>query len=102
MRTMLALLAMTVTANAGGDVTFDYESFHMTQTGAAEVVLKFTNTTGADVEYAIADCALLDADGKAVTVIAVATTDIQAGGFAYANNFGPRQAGIKQVACRIR
>lgn len=100
MRTILAFLATTAAASAGG-VTFEYENFEVTRTGRAELVLKFTNGTGAALDYAVARCALLDINGKAITTLSVIATNVPTGGTAYASNFGPPDSRIRQADCRI-
>jgi len=89
------------TASDAPAVGFEYESFHKTQTGAVEIVLKFTNNTDENLRAVFADCALLDKDHKAVTVIRVAAENIEPGGVAYGNNFGPRIDGIEHAECRV-
>lgn len=100
MRAILALLITTVAANAG-DLEFTYENFQMTQTGSVEVVLKFTNNTGTHLDYAAADCALLDKTGRALTTMAVIATDVPNGSVAYAHNYGPRDRRVDKVLCRL-
>jgi hypothetical protein len=100
MRTILAFLATTVAA-AAGDVTFEYENFEVTQTGRAELVLKFINGTGSALDYAVARCALLDVNGRAITTLSVIATNVPNGGIAYASNFGPPDKRIRQADCRI-
>lgn len=103
MRQILALLiaATPIASASAGELEFSYENFQMTQTGAAELVLKFINNTGVHLDYAVAECALLGADNKAITTMSVIATDIPAGGTAYSKNFGPRDSRVKHVDCRI-
>ena len=102
MRAILALLiATTANVACAGELEFSYESFQMTQTGAAELVIKFTNRTGAHLDYAVARCALLDADNKAITTMPVIARDMPVGTIAYAKNYGPRDSRVKHVNCRI-
>lgn len=97
---MLIALASSTPANAG-QVDFEYENFRMTGTGAAEVVLKFINKTGEHKKYVIAECAVLDADYKAISVITVAAKNVPAGGIAYAKNYGPQDTRTEHVSCRV-
>jgi len=100
MRAILLLLAMTAHASAG-DIEFSYENFQKTRIGTAEVVLKFKNTTGRTVEYAIAKCALMDESERAITVVTVAATNVEGHGVAYAKAYGPNDDRIAKVLCRM-
>jgi hypothetical protein len=93
---------MCASATAGS-LTFDYENFQRTPNGAAEIVLKFTNGTDRTIKYVGADCALLDKDGKAITVIPVMVDSIGPGETAYAHNYGPpHDTRIAKADCRLK
>lgn len=100
MRTLLALLAMITQATAGA-VEFEYEKFQMTSTGRAEIILKFTNNTGEYRKYVTAECAILDSDNSAISVVAVAVKGVPDGGVAYGKGYGPRDARAEHLSCRI-
>lgn len=102
MKRALALLAMAASpASADALLQMDYENFYKTQTGAAEIVLKFTNNGATSVSFVKADCALLGADGKALTVVMVIAQNIAPGAHAYAKNTGGRDLPVKQADCRV-
>lgn len=89
-------------AFAGG-VDMSYENFQKTSTGSVEVVLKFTNNTGKNVSVVMADCAFLDANKKALTVVPVAAQNIPAGQYAYGHSYSPpKLTGIEHAECRVR
>lgn len=97
-----ASLLITNDAYASG-VSFDYESFTKMPNGAAEIVLKFNNDTGKVVSYVGADCAMLDKDGKAVTVLPVNAQNIAIGGHAFGHSYSqPNDTRIKKAECRVR
>ncbi len=105
MKTLVTAGVMLV-AFTGGAVAdtaeFEYESFRRTETGAAELVLKFHNKSDKMITYIGANCGLLGGDGKALTTISVNAQNIAPGDFAYAKNYGPQGLTVNKADCRIR
>jgi len=101
-----AIIIGAIAAISGGSVSesaeFKYESFRRTSTGAAEIVLKFQNTSTKKIAFIAADCGLLGKDGKALSMISVIAQNIDPGGYAYAKNYGPQDGNVQKADCRIR
>jgi len=97
-----ALVIFAGSAMANSDnITMEYENFSMTQTGAAEIVLKITNIGTTEATFVKAECALLGADQKALTTVSVIAQNIPAGGHGYAHNFGQPGIPVKHADCRV-
>jgi|GEM_PF-2760178 len=96
------LLAALTSSSTASSAEFEYEGFHRTSTGAAELVLKFHNTSSKKITFIAAECGLLGDDGKALTTISLISQNIPAGAYAYAKNYGPQGLPVKQADCRIR
>lgn len=69
--------------------------------GIAELVLKVTNTTGADVTDVFIDCAFLDANMRAIDIGKALIQNIPAGGYAYDKAAIARTAGVQHAECRV-
>lgn len=95
-----ALALASVSAHA--EVEFGYENFQRTRTGAAEIVLKFTNGTQRHIDSVAADCALLSSENRAITTIVVTAQNIPPNDYAYGKNYGPQDDRIERADCRIR
>lgn len=101
MRAALVATMCILSPPAFAEVIFEYENFQMTRTGAAELVLKFTNTGLETATFAKAECAFLDEKRKAITVNPVIAQNLSPGGTGYAKTFGPKDRRIKHAECRI-
>jgi len=77
------------------------ENFERTSTGAAEVVMKFTNNTNRSVTYAGANCALLDKDGRALTSVDIVSQNIVPGGRGFGRAYGPQDPRVDKAECRL-
>lgn len=96
------ILAAFARVAAADTAEFEYESFSRTQTGAAELVLKFHNNSDKTITFIAAECGLLGDNGKALTTLSVNAENIAPGDFAYAKNYGPQGLPVKKADCRIR
>lgn len=102
MRRIIAALAIFVPVCAhAAPVDLGYENFYRTQTGAVEIVLRFTNNTHKTLSIIAAQCALLGKNKKALTVIPVIVQNVRPGQSAFGNNFGPRHLQVEHAECRI-
>lgn len=101
MRAALIATMCLLSTPALAEVVFDYENFQVTETGAAELVLKFTNTGLEMATFAKAECAFLDERRRAITVNPVIAKNVSPGGTGYAKTFGPRDPRVKHAECRM-
>lgn len=99
---VVAALVAPATAWAAEGVSFAYENFWKHDNGASEIVIRFTNDSDRDLRTISADCALLDAAGRALTVIPVVVSNVPARQSAFGNNFGPRGLPVESADCRIK
>lgn len=98
-----AAAAFVSSAAAADAVALEYENFQRLPNGATEIVLKFTNNTSSKLSLISADCAFLDADGKALTVLPIVAQNVAPGEAAYGNTFSPRHVvGIEKAQCRLK
>ena len=95
-----ALIPISSAAKAEG-VSFIYENFRRSSTGALEIVLKFKNDTSRDVSFVRAECAFLDAQDQAVTTDRVIAQNIPAGSYAFGKNYIMEPGTAEKADCRI-
>jgi len=86
---------------SAGGITFSYENFQKTRTGSLELILKFTNPTDRSEPFAVAECALLDGQGRAVSVQNIAVRDVPARGHAYGKTYFMTPGEATDVSCRL-
>lgn len=106
MRTLIVALIAAFAAgasHAAEPVSLEYENFQRLPNGATEIVLKFTNNTSGMLSLISADCAFLDSDGKALTVLPIVAQNVAPGEVAYGNTFAPRHlVGIEKAQSRLK
>lgn len=97
----LAACLLFGSASQAAEVEALVENFERTSTGAAEVVMRFTNNTNRSVAYAGANCALLDKNGRALTTVSIVAQNIAPKARGFGKAYGPQDPRVEKAECRL-
>lgn len=101
LRPVICVIACIGSSSASADISFDYEGFSRTSNGAAELILKFTNDTEKVATFVKADCAILNASGKAVSVNPVIVQNLSPHSSGYGRTFALPAQNVVKADCRL-
>lgn len=101
-KTILFAALLMASAASAAEVEVQIENFERTSTGAAEIVVKFTNQSARSVQFVAASCGLLDKTERAITTVDVIAQNIPPGIRAFGKAYGPEDDRIAKAECRLR
>lgn len=101
--TAAAIVALVGTLPAGAaDIDLTYENFYRDdRMGRVRVIVKVTNNTARHLSSIFAECAFLDANGKALDQAVLIASNVAPQSSAHAAAWSAQMDGLEKADCRV-